>query len=136
MFRLSTTAVPARAAPRVTGPGVNRPMIDGRNTNSSSAIIGTGNARLRTTWLMTSASVGLTPIATTMNAGIIVTMRRNQRGVRKRRKSPMIVCPAMVPTTELERPDANKDVMNTAAAKPPINGSNVRYAVSISPTSE
>ena len=41
--------------------------------STSRAIIGTGSTRLSTTWLSTSASVELTPMATTITAGIMVT---------------------------------------------------------------
>jgi len=55
-----------------------------------SAIIGTGSAILSTTCDITSASVALTPIATTAKAGIIVTARRNHSGSRIR-KNPCII---------------------------------------------
>ena len=36
-----------------------------------------------TTWLSTSAREGSTPIATTMSAGVMVTMRRTKIGIRR-----------------------------------------------------
>ena len=41
----------------------------------------------------------------------------------------------MVPTTELEKPEASRDSMKTKAAAPPRRGVRVRQAVSISATS-
>ena len=84
---------------------------------------------------MTSASVTVTPSATTTKAGAMVMRRRSWIGMRKRMKSCMIACPAMVPTTELEKPEASSDSMKTKAAAPPKSGVSVRQAVSISATS-
>ena len=81
MFRHSTTTAPATAATRIVSPGDNEPITSRRNTSSNREIIGNGKARLSTTWLYTSARVGLTPIATTTKAGAIVNTRRNQSGV-------------------------------------------------------
>ena len=44
----------------------------------------------------------------------MVTSRRTQIGMRKPTKPCMIICPAMVPTTELETPDAISESRNTA----------------------
>ena len=38
----------------------------------------------------------------------------------------MIICPAIVPTTELEMPDAISETRNTPAASEPSSGDNVR----------
>jgi len=46
----------------------------------------------------------------------------------------MITWPAIVPTTELEIPDAISEIKKTAAARLPSNGVKVRYAVAISAT--
>ena len=56
----------------------------------------------------------------------MVMTRRTQSGIRIRTKSCMIVCPAMVPTTELAMPDASSDARKALAAKTPISGSKVR----------
>ena len=55
----------------------------------------------------------------------MVTSRRTASGIRKWTKSCMIVCPAMVPTTEEEMPDASRAAMKAPAAATPINGSRV-----------
>ena len=64
-------------------------------------------------------------MATTMTAGTMVTRRRAQSGMRNRTKSCMMVWPAIVPTTELDSPDASSEVMNTAAAPMPSSGTRV-----------
>ena len=100
-------------------------MISARPVNSSSAIIGSGSAMLSTTWLATSASVAFTPSATTTKAGSIVTSRRTQTGMRKPTKPCMISWPAMVPTAELEMPEASRETRNTPAAPAPSRGVSV-----------
>jgi len=52
----------------------------------------------------------------------MVTARRSQSGTRKPRKPCMITCPAMVPTTEEERPEASSESRNKAAAALPSSG--------------
>ena len=74
---------------------------------------------------MTSALVEFTPSHTTMNAGIIVTRRRTTTGMRKPTKPCMIICPAIVPTAELDSPDASSAVRNTPEAAAPSNGVSV-----------
>ena len=93
--------------------------------SSTSATIGTGSARLNTTWLHTSDWVTLAPSPTSTKAGAMVTARRSQSGMRNWTKSCMIVWPAMVPTMELEKPEASSDSANTSAAPPPSNGTSV-----------
>ncbi len=87
----------------------NRPMMSARAVKIRSAIIGSGSAMLSTTWLMTSALVESTPKPTTTKAGSIVTSRRSQIGMRNWTKPCMIIWPAMVPTAELDIPDAMSD---------------------------
>ena len=128
-LRLRTTVVASHAATRTRRRGTKLPMTSGRPDKYSKAIIGTGSTRLSTTWLMTNASVAFTPQSTTTNAGSIVTTRRTHSGMRMWTKSCMIVCPAMVPTTELAMPEASSDAMNAPAAATPINGSKVHYEV-------
>ena len=100
-------------------------MMSRRAVNSTSAIIGTGRAIDRITWLTTRAWVALTPRPTTMKAGIMVTRRRTQIGMRKLTKPCMIIWPAMVPTTELDVPEAISEMRKTAAAAPPSSGVSV-----------
>src|ERR1700735_5834131 len=82
------------------------PMMSLRLVNMRSAMTGAGRAMLSTTWLMMSALVELTPSQTTTNAGIIVTRRRTMMGTRTRRTPRLIIWPAIVPTAELDRPEA------------------------------
>jgi hypothetical protein len=51
--------------------------------------------------------------------------RRSQIGIRKPVKPCMIICPAMVPTTELDMPDAINDSRNIPAAPMPSKGASV-----------
>ena len=55
----------------------------------------------------------------------MVASRRTDSGMRKPTKSCMIVWPAIVPTTELDSPDASSEAMNTAAAPTPSSGTSV-----------
>ncbi len=80
---------------------------------------------LSTTWLTTSAWVESAPRPTTTNAGNMVTRRRSHTGMRKRTKPCMMICPAMVPTAELEIPDAMSETRNSPAAAPPSSGVSV-----------
>ena len=52
----------------------------------------------------------------------MVTSRRIQIGMRKPTKPCMIICPAMVPTVELDTPDASSETRKTAAAAAPSSG--------------
>ena len=69
MFKARIRKAPSDAATLVNRALANAPMMSLRRVNISSAITGAGRAKLRTTWLMTSASVELTPSQTTMKAG-------------------------------------------------------------------
>ena len=87
---------------------------------------GIGSTRLSTTWLMIRAWVGLTPQAMITSVGSIVTSRRSQTGIEKPTKPCMMTWPAMVPTAELESPEASRLIRKTAAAPPPRSGVSVR----------
>ncbi len=60
-----------------------------------------------------------------MKAGIIVTSRRTSIGIRKAMNPCMMIWPAIVPTAELEIPDAIRETRNTPAAPMPSKGANV-----------
>ena len=64
-------------------------------------------------------------MATTTTAGTMVAIRRTQSGIRKPTKSCMMTWPAIVPTTELDSPEASSDTMNTAPAPAPSSGTSV-----------
>ena len=66
-----------------------------------------------------------TPRATTTKAGTIVTSRRTQTGIAKPTKPCMIICPAIVPTAEEDRPDASSDTRKRPAAAGPSRGVSV-----------
>ena len=55
----------------------------------------------------------------------MVMTRRSQIGMRKPTKPCMIICPAMVPTTELDTPEAISESRNIPAAPMPSNGASV-----------
>ena len=104
-------------------PGVDAGAHDAaRLVKATSAIIGTGSARLSTIWLATSAVVVSAPAATTAKAGSIVASRRTHTGMRNPTKPCMTICPASVPTAELEMPEAISDTRNAAAAAGPSSG--------------
>ncbi len=52
----------------------------------------------------------------------MVTSLRSQIGMRNPTKPCMIIWPAMVPTVELDTPDAMSDTRNTPAAPIPKSG--------------
>ena len=94
------------------------PMIVRFLVNIIRVMTGIGRVKLRTTWLSTNVRVGSRPRAITINVGIIVEIRRIQIGIRKPTNPCMTTCPAMVPTWELEIPDAISEIRKTAAAPP------------------
>ena len=55
----------------------------------------------------------------------MVMTRRSQIGMRKPTKPCMIICPAMVPTTELDMPEAISDNRKIPAAPMPSSGASV-----------
>lgn len=74
------------------------------------SIIGTmakGRAKLKTTWLNIRAFMGLTPNAIIIKAGVIVINLRILMGIVNPTKPFIMVCSAMVPTAEDDKPDAN-----------------------------
>ena len=79
MISPATTVAAATVARRFT----STPMISCLLVNSTSGIRANGIPNDSTTWLITSVRDGSTPIAITTNAGIIVTARRTNRGIRR-----------------------------------------------------
>jgi len=126
--QVASGAAPAAAvaAAIVRRPFTQEPMTSLRRVRVSSAIIGTGRMRLSTTWLRTSAWVASNPTATIAKEGTIVTSRRSQSGMRNPTKPCMMTCPAIVPTAELDNPEAISDTKNTPAAPEPRTGIKVR----------
>src|SRR5439155_16059050 len=95
------------------------PMTSRREVSMTSGISANGIPNERTTWLRTSALVGLTPIASTTSAGSIVMTRRTISGMRRLTKPAMTIWPAYVPTLEDEDPEASSATANASAAPPP-----------------
>ena len=58
-------------------------MMSRRLVNITSGISANGIPKERMTWLITSVRDGSSPIAITTNAGIIVTKRRTNSGIRR-----------------------------------------------------
>ena len=83
-----------------------------------------------TTWLITSVRDGSTPIPITTSAGIIVTTRRMKSGIRRRTKPCITTWPAIVPTVELDRPEASSASAKSVLDAPPRIGLRVSCAVS------
>src|SRR5690348_15143041 len=69
-----------------------------------------------TTWLSTSASVGLRPAASTIRAGSIVIARRSSSGILRLMKPAITTWPAAVPTLDEDTPEASKAIANASAA--------------------
>src|ERR1700716_1668737 len=113
--------VAAIAADAVLLPIANSPITDFRDDRITSATIGSGRTKLNTTWLRIIAVVVLT-LSATIKAGTIVISRRAQTGILNPTKPRMITWPAIVPTTELEIPDAVSATRNTPAAPIPSVG--------------
>ncbi|MNG06090.1 hypothetical protein D3C84_893120 [compost metagenome] len=64
-------------------------------------------------------------MAITTKAGAMVMARRNQSGMVKRTKPCITTCPARVPTTVEEMPDATRERPNRVAAACPNKGVSV-----------
>ena len=103
----------------------NSPITSLLAVNLTRATIGIGSTRLNTTWLSTRAWVMSVPAATTTTEGAITTRRRSQSGIRNDTKPCMITWPAMTPTMELEKPEANRASINRPAAPSPRSGAKV-----------
>src|SRR5579884_1810165 len=131
-FKITITAPHILASIVVMRLLTSEPITSLRLVNIISVMTGSGSTKLSTTWLITSVSVGLTPSNTTMNTGNIVTNRRIHTGMVKPTNPCMMTCPAIVPTLELERPEASSDTAKTTLAAPPNRGVSVLYALLIS----
>ena len=125
-LRRQTKAVAATASALVRRVFANSPITSRLAVNLTRATIGMGRTRLKTTWLSTRALVMSMPAATTATEGAITTMRRSQSGIRNETKPCMIIWPAMTPTIELEKPEANRASINRPAAPSPRSGARVR----------
>ncbi len=100
--------------------------MSGRWVNSKSAIMGIGRARLRMTWLMTSALVALTPRPTTTNAGAMVTSRRTQIGISEANEALHDHLAGHGSDRRArDTPEARREIKKTVAAPAPSRGSNV-----------
>lgn len=66
--------------------------------------------------------MGLTPKAMIIKAGAIVTNLRILMGILKPMKPFIMVCPAMVPTAEEDKPDANKALVKAILFGSRANG--------------
>src|SRR6266511_191738 len=82
-----------------------------------------------TTWEMTSVREGSSPMPITTNAGIIVTIRRTNSGIRRRMNPCITTWPDSVPMVELERPEAVRASANSTLEAPPRIGSIERLDV-------
>ncbi len=102
------------------------PMSFRSLVNMIKVTTGIGRAKLRTTWLSTRVFVGSSPRAMAMSAGTIVAMRRIHTGTRNPTKPCMTTWPAIVPTCELEIPEAISEIRKIAAAPPPSRAVRVR----------
>ena len=69
-------------------------MMSLRRVSSTSGTSANGMPNDSTTWLMTSALDGSTPIASTISAGVIVTARRTTSGTARAMKPCMTTWPA------------------------------------------
>src|SRR5260370_9375493 len=105
-----------------------------RRINITSVITGSGRTKLSTTWLITNDCVVLKPSRTTRTAGIIVTNRLTQMGIVKPTKPCIITWPAIVPTVELESPEARSEMAKPKLAAPPSRGGSVGKAALLAAT--
>jgi hypothetical protein len=89
-----------------------------------SRIIGTranGIPKASTTWEATIVLVASSTSARTIHAGVIVTARRTNSGMRRLMNPRITTWPAEVPTMELDRPEASNATAKSSAAPPPIS---------------
>src|SRR5438270_1988659 len=112
MFSSTIRTVAASAATAVPLRVTKSPITDLRDDSTTSATRGSGRTKLSTTWLRIIALIELQLSAMT-KAGTIVIRRRAQTGMRQPTKPCMISWPAIVPTTELEIPEAINAIRNT-----------------------
>ena len=99
----------------------NAPITSRRPVSTTSGTSANGIPNDSTTWLSTSAPVGLTPTARITSAGTIVTARRTKTGIRTLMKPAITTWPANVPTLDDEAPDASSATANASAAPPPTS---------------
>src|SRR5580658_4379304 len=116
--------VAAIAASAVLLLATKSPITAWRDDRTTRATMGSGRTRLSTTWLRIIAVIIL-KLSATMNAGTMVIRRRAQTGMLNPTKPRMITWPAIVPTTELEIPEAINAIRNTPAAHVPSVGISV-----------
>src|SRR3954451_16057759 len=130
MFRPMIIAATIEAITVVCMRLTSAPM---RSARRVSRIIGTsanGMPKLSTTCESTSVSVVLTPLASTISAGVMVIARRRKSGMRKLMKPCITTWPANVPTLELDSPEASSATAKASAAPPPSSVSNPACAPS------
>src|ERR1700679_527760 len=120
-FSSTMTAVAATAAIVTRLLAAKLPITDLRDDSTTNAIIGSGRTKLSTTWLRIMTVVALKHSAMP-KAGTMVIRRRTHTGMLRPVKPCMITWPAIVPTTELEMPDAINETRNTPAAPMPSAG--------------
>ena len=98
----------------------------------TSGISAKGIPNESTTWLITSTREGSSgsPMAITTNAGIIVTARRTNSGIRRLMNPCITTWPDNVPTVELDSPEAVSASAKSTLEAPPRMGSSVRCAPS------
>lgn len=98
--------------------------------NIKSGINGNGIRRLKTTWLYTRMSKGLSPIINATVVGITlmtrITMRLNQGFSFVPSRPSSMHCPAKTPQHEDDQPEQSKVIAKTAAAANPKSGRRVR----------
>ncbi len=128
------TAATTMATTVVTRRFTSGPIRSRREVKRIKGTSANGIPNDSTTCEITSVRPGLTPIATTTNAGAIVTSRRTVTGIRRWTKPCITTWPASVPTAEDERPEARSAIANSVADAGPRIGSSVRWAVSIEST--
>ena len=90
----------------------------------SIGIMARGSAKLSVTWLKTRARIGLIPNPIIIIAGVIVISLLMFIGMFKPIKPFMIVCPAIVPTAEEDKPEAKSAIPKAPLDNDPINGDN------------
>ena len=75
-----------------------------------------GSAKLRTTWLQTSAFVGSTPTPRMMRVGTTASMRRASAGIGRLPKPVMTTSPVCTPTRVDASPEASRATASMVAA--------------------
>src|SRR5262245_20996872 len=122
-FRQMMTAAIAHAATFVSLVFTREPMRSRRLVKMTSGTSANGMPKERTTWLMTRARLGSTPMARMTSGGARVSARRRKSGIGGWMKPCITTWPDIVPIDDDEKPEARSAIPKRTAAPVPSSDS-------------